>query len=142
MSRTSLTHPLRIDAHPLAAGTLGLTFCPGKHGDSLTGDPWARDLDTDLAAIKAWGADLVVTLMQRHEFDLLHVPDLPERVRALGMDWSHLPIRDVDIPAAPFDSLWDAVRSDSSDPVSCRGQGGPALSWRLGANRGSLLHFS
>lgn len=112
MSRTSLTHPLRIDTLPLAVGTLGLTFCPGKDGDSLTGDHWARDLDADIAAIKAWGADLVVSLMERHEFDLLHVTDLPERVRAHGMDWSHLPIRDVDIPAAPFDSLWDAVRSD------------------------------
>jgi ADP-ribosyl-[dinitrogen reductase] hydrolase len=62
--------------------------------------------------MKAWEAELVVTLMERHEFDLLHVPDLPERVRAHGMDWLHLPIRDVDIPAAPFDALWDAVRAD------------------------------
>lgn len=112
MSRTSLTHPLRIDALPLAEGTLGLTFCPGKHGDSLTGDRWARDLDADIAVIRAWGADLVVTLMERHEFNLLRVPDLPDRVRAHGMDWALLPIRDVDIPAAPFDALWDVVRSD------------------------------
>lgn len=112
MIRTSLSHPLRIDALPIAAGVLGLTFCPGKQGDSLTGGRWLRDLDTDLGAMRAWGAELVVTLMEQHEFELLRVQDLPERVRSNGMEWSHLPIRDVDVPAAPFDAAWDAVRSD------------------------------
>jgi protein-tyrosine phosphatase len=137
MSRTSLTHPLRIDALPLAAGTLGLTFCPGKLGDSLTGDRWARDLEADLAAIKAWGAELVVTLMERHEFVLLHVPDLPERVRAHRMDWSNLPIRDVDIPAAPFDALWDAVRSDVLVRLSAGGR--VVLHCRGGLGRTGLV---
>lgn len=30
MIRTSLTHPIRVDALPVAGGLLGLTFCPGK----------------------------------------------------------------------------------------------------------------
>ena len=28
------------------------------------------------------------------------------------MDWAHLPIRDVDVPAVPFLSGWPAVRAD------------------------------
>jgi len=59
MIRTSLTHPIRVDALPVAGGLLGLTFCPGKHGDSLTGAPWARDLDMDLRALRDWGARLI-----------------------------------------------------------------------------------
>ena len=44
-ARTSLTHPLQIAAIPLpAGGVLGVTFCPGKKGDSLHGAPWDRDL--------------------------------------------------------------------------------------------------
>jgi len=35
MIRTSLTHPIRVDAVPARNGLLGLTFCPGKHEDSL-----------------------------------------------------------------------------------------------------------
>lgn len=31
---------------------------------------------------------------------------------AQGMDWAHLPIRDVDVPAVPFLSGWPAVRAD------------------------------
>lgn len=112
MIRTSLTHPLRVDAIPVAAGQLGLTFCPGKHGTSLNGAPWARDLDTDLQALRDWGADLVVTLIEQDEFELLRVPDLGGRVIAQGMSWVHLPIRDVDVPATPFFFRWPEVRAD------------------------------
>jgi ADP-ribosyl-[dinitrogen reductase] hydrolase len=112
MIRTSLTHPLRVDAIPVDAGQLGLTFCPGKHGTSLNGAPWARDLDTDLRALRDWGADLVVTLIEQDEFELLRVPDLGERVIAQGMSWVHLPIRDVDVPATPFFFRWPEVRAD------------------------------
>lgn len=112
MIRTSLTHPIRVDAVPVAGGLLGLTFCPGKHGDSLNGTPWARDLETDLAALKAWGAGLVVTLMERHEFALLRVPDLNVRVTAHRMDWAHLPIPDQGVPGGDFAEAWPHVRAE------------------------------
>lgn len=110
MIRTSQTHPIRIDVLPVAAGELGLTLCPGKHGDSLTGDPWARDLDIDLAAIRAWGASLILTLMERQEFDCLNVSDLSKRVAAHGMGWLHMPIPDQDIPGPDFEGPWSTRR--------------------------------
>lgn len=100
MIRTSQTHPICVDPVPVRNGLLGLTFCPGKHGDSLNGAPWARDLDTDLRALRDRGAGLILTLIEAHEFGLLRVPDLGARVVAQGMSWAHLPIRDVDVPAA------------------------------------------
>jgi ADP-ribosyl-[dinitrogen reductase] hydrolase len=112
MIRTSQTHPIRVDAISVRNGLLGLTFCPGKHGDSLNGAPWARDLDTDLRALREWGAGLILTLIEPHEFDLLRVPDLGALVQAQGMSWAHLPIRDVDVPASPFLSGWPAVRAE------------------------------
>ena len=112
--RTSETHPLRVDPLPVGNGLLGLTFCPGKRGDSVYGAPWERDLDTDLAAIRDWGAGLVVTLMERFEFDLLGVPDLPDRVLSHGMGWAHLPIRDVDVPDPAFDAVWPELLLDLS----------------------------
>ncbi len=112
MIRTSLTHPIRVDALPVSGGLLGLTFCPGKHGDSLTGAPWARDLEADLAALKAWGTSLVVTLMERHEFDLLRVPDLDVRIAAHGMAWAHLPIPDQGVPGDAFEVVWPQVRAE------------------------------
>ena len=120
MIRTSQTHPIRVDAVPVRNGLLGLTFCPGKHGDSLNGAPWARDLDTDLRALRDWGAGLILTLIEAHEFDLLRVPDLGARVAAQGMSWAHLPIRDVDVPAVPFLSGWSSVRADLLSRLDAR----------------------
>lgn len=112
MTRTSLTHPIRVDALPVAEGFVGLTFCPGKHGESQHGAPWARDLKADLAALQEWGAGLIVSLIEAQEFELLRVPDLGAQVVAQGMSWAHLPIRDVDVPAGPFLAGWPAVRDN------------------------------
>ena len=106
MIRTSETHPIRVNTVPVLNGLLGLTFCPGKRGASVHGAPWARDLDTDLVQLRAWGAKLLITLIEPHEFDLLCVPDLGKRVVELGMNWAHLPIRDVDVPAQGFEARW------------------------------------
>lgn len=106
MKRTSLSHPLQIAEIAVSAGTIGLTFCPGKAGDSLYGSPWARDLDLDIERLAAWGASKVVTLMEASEFALLGVPDLGHKIQAAGLDWVHLPIRDVSVPDAAFIDTW------------------------------------
>lgn len=137
MIRTSLSHPIRVDALPVLSGRLGLTFCPGKHGDSLSGPVWARNLDLDLGGLKTWGADLIVTLMERHEFGLLRVPDLPERIVAQGIEWVHLPIRDVDVPAAAFDALWPSVLADIL--ARLRAGGNVVLHCRGGLGRTGLV---
>ena len=54
--RTSDTHPLQIAALDTpGGGRIGMTFCPGKRDPLAMTGPWARDLDTDLAAISALG---------------------------------------------------------------------------------------
>ena len=55
MNRTSQTHPIRVDAVPVRHGLLGLTFCPGKHGDSLNGGPPRRATSTRTCAPCATG---------------------------------------------------------------------------------------
>ena len=106
MSRTSISHPIRVAELSVGNGVLGLTFCPGKHGNSLFGEPWARDLSLDLSALDAWGASALVTLMEPHEFDLLRVSDLGTMTERAGMDWIHLPIPDVSIPGQEFPWIW------------------------------------
>jgi ADP-ribosyl-[dinitrogen reductase] hydrolase len=91
---------------PNTSGRLGLTLCPGKK-DSMY--EWDRDLDTDIGAIQVWGADTVITLIEDHEFALLCVTHLGEAVRRQGMDWLHLPIRDVDVPDQRFESAWQSL---------------------------------
>jgi ADP-ribosyl-[dinitrogen reductase] hydrolase len=56
MIRTSQTHPIRVDAIPVRNSLLGMTFCPGKHGDSLNGAPSGRGTSTRTCALCATGA--------------------------------------------------------------------------------------
>lgn len=129
--KTSLTHPLRVDALsvPGVPGRLGLTFCPGKTGPALYGGAWNRDLRTDLDAIREWGAGAVLTLMEPHEFGLLGVADLPQEMRRQPFAWHWLEIRDSDVPDERFERGWPEIRasihevlqSGAGVVIHCRG---------------------
>ena len=108
MIRTWKTDPLKIaivsrDTFP---GALGVTFAPGKQDPHSASGAWARDLAVDLDAIVAWKARAMVTLIEPHGFELLGIPSLGDEVSRRGMDWLHLPIRDVSIPNAAFKTVW------------------------------------
>jgi len=127
--RTSESDPLLIASLPVGAGLVGITLCPGKRGDSVFGAGWARDLATDIAAIREWGASSVVTLIEAHEFEMLGVPALPEAVRAAGIEWHHLAVEDVHAPDQRFENRWvyagarlrERLRSGDRVLVHCRG---------------------
>ena len=120
--RTSLSHPLQIAALPLEPGAIGVTFCPGKQGDSVFGAPWARDLSLDLDVIQSWGASAVVTLVEAHELVSLGVPDLGDRVRDRGIDWYHLPIVDLTAPDKGFEATWPTVATALRQRVTAGGR--------------------
>jgi hypothetical protein len=124
-TRTSLSHPLRIDELGAgAAGRIGLCICPGKRGDSLKGARWQRDLALDLAVVQRWRPDAVLTLIEDHEFALLGVALLGPQLLAMGISWHHLPIVDMQPPDARFEAAWRQL-----GPVlrSCLGAGGRLL---------------
>jgi protein-tyrosine phosphatase len=104
--RTSQSDSLQIDPVTCALGEIGMTFCPGKKGDSVYGAAWDRDLIGDLSVVRDWGASVLVTLMEKHELDMLKVPELGEQAEAMGLEWHHLPIVDINVPDARFETLW------------------------------------
>lgn len=106
--RTSDTHPLRIDSVtiPATGGQIGITFCPGKKQmNALTGS-WDRNLEQDMRCIAEWKPDAMLTLIEAHEFEELGVSQLPKVVEQMGLEWHHLPIRDMDVPAVEFEQKW------------------------------------
>lgn len=130
-TRTSRTHPLHIDELQAgeAGGTIGITFCPGQCGPDESGYRWERDLTADLDVISKWHPDALVTLIERHEFEMLGVPRLGEQIVARGIDWHHLPIADVRPPDAQFEAGWRTsgpalnrlLRNGGRVLVHCRG---------------------
>ena len=99
---------LRIDTLGVPAnhGRIGMCCCPGRNHPLASSADWQRDLGADLEVIQAWGASILVTLMESFELQEYGVADLPERAGGLGLDWLHLPIRDMDIPGRDFTRRW------------------------------------
>jgi len=114
MSYHSIASPLRIDVVevPATGGLIGMIGCPGKDGYAGLGipaGPWKRDLDLDLLAIRDWGVQVLVSLIEDFEFELLGVPDLPEKAKSLAIRWIHLPIVDFSIPDCRFEEQWNTT---------------------------------
>lgn len=109
--RTSHSHPLLIAEIPIGSngGYVGVSFAPGKFQEIAITGSWARDLDTDLSAIRAWGATHLITLIESWEFDELRIPQLPGRASQLGLQWHGLPIIDGAAPDVRFLLPWETL---------------------------------
>lgn len=127
----SLNSPLQIvqvQAGP-AWGYVGLTLCPGKQQTASVSGSWLRDMDTDMDAVQRWGAAAVVTLMPQHELQQVQAQHIGTACEARGMEWHHLPIRDVDVPDATFETHWlysglrlrEHLRAGHKVLLHCRG---------------------
>jgi ADP-ribosyl-[dinitrogen reductase] hydrolase len=125
--KTSQDYPLQIDSVPVpdSAGRIGMTFCPGKkQRGAMTGD-WHRELSLDLDAIQAWGATVIVNLIEDHEMVALGVQDTAQHVPA-GIEYIRLPIPDFGVPSPAWHEQWQAES--------------PQLLGRLRAGESILLH--
>lgn len=99
--------PLQCNA-VLEVGTasLLLTHLPGRRHTDRRGRVWSRDLETDLQALKNWGADAVICLVEPPELTAMGVPDYAQGLRNLGLRLFHLPIRDMSTPGQAFEDAW------------------------------------
>lgn len=91
---------LRIDAVTTpGGGTIGMLHCPGRID-------LRRDLAADMAAVRAWKADALLTLIGHEELADLGVPDLPQAAAAAGLSWHHVPIVDLRTPDDDTVTAW------------------------------------
>ena len=107
MKQTSQTDPLRIDSvrvNPFG-GEIGMTLCPGKKVVSSVSGEWDRDLDADLAVIAGWGATVLLSLIEPHEFETLGVAQLRQGLPG-GIVHYVLPIVDGAVPSGTWERAW------------------------------------
>ena len=103
-SPTQAGDPLRIDSvQTPGGGRIGLVHCPGRSRTDAAGRMTTRDLDEDLAAIEAWGASVLVSLVEAAEFERLGAGELPATVKQRSFAWLHAPIPDMQAP--PVDAV-------------------------------------
>src|SRR5664279_5626182 len=95
--------PIRVDWVDLAKvpglasspGRLGMTFLPGKRDHVHH-----RDLVPDVHVLRErCGVDSFLLLVEDHELDLLHVPNIAQVMAAHSIELLRHPIVDVDVPS-------------------------------------------
>ena len=86
-------------------GKIGLTGYPGKNRFLFS-----DSLDRDLKIIKK-SATLLVTLIQKSEFELLYLDDIEDKAAEYGLEWIHAPIRDFSVPDDIFMEKWPVYSS-------------------------------
>jgi ADP-ribosylglycohydrolase len=134
-SRTSATHPIRVDwveptDVPASAGwtgRLGMTFLPGRKDRGLGGNHW-RDLDADAERLRSeWHADIFVLLVENKDLDASKVEGLPEAMSRNGIELIRYPIEDANIPTDKVAlgellmSIEDRLAAGKRVVVACRG---------------------
>jgi ADP-ribosyl-[dinitrogen reductase] hydrolase len=96
-----------------------------------------RDLGADIAALEAWGADAVVSLIEALEAPSLGVPDFMERMQGANFDWHHVPIADFGTPDPATWSAWSAARARLEEHL--RGHGRVIVHCAAGIGRTGTL---
>lgn len=102
-----------------ATGVVGICPAPGRFGDYVT----------DRNAILDWAPDLVVTMTERSELEVIGASALPNALAEAGVSWLHLPIKDFGVPDAHVQSLWPEA---SEQMRNCLQNGGRVLVHCLG----------
>lgn len=129
--KTSETHPLEVSFLPKRGthlrGRIGGTFCPGKHDPAARSGPWKRDLDLDLLRLRFHhGVKVLVCLLEDHELQDLHVPDLAERAALYKIELLRFPMVDGGVPnsrpshASLIERILERARSGKSVVVFCK----------------------
>ena len=130
---TSETHPIYADfvpeEHTKVPGRLGMTFAPGMKTPGQRGR-WERDLEADLRVLREkYGADVLVSVMEEHEYSGYGIPELFERDLMEGMEVLRFAIEDMNVPkeaeAQEYEELIrgivDRMREGKNVIVHCRG---------------------
>lgn len=112
MINTSISNPLYIDSVkvPGGAGTIGMTICPGKTCRGAYGDH-DRDLAADLEVIRAWGTEILVSLIEDEEYEAYGISDIGLMIPG-GIRHIRLPIRDMDVPDSRWEEEWARIGPD------------------------------
>jgi hypothetical protein len=110
-TKTSQSHPLQIQSvtPPGTTGSIGMTLCPGRKGTSVEGGRWNRDLELDLEGVRAWKPDLVLSLLEEHEYAGLGIPHFRDAVNSASLPWEFAPIPDGGVPGPEFDLAWRTI---------------------------------
>ena len=113
---TSETNPIQVDFLPDdevgTPGRLGMTFAPGMWAGSVRGR-WERYLAADMRALEEeHETDVLVSLMEDHEYRGYQIPELLEKDRFGGIEILRSAIEDMGVPREAESEGFEAFVKD------------------------------
>ncbi len=90
-------------------GQIAMVGCPGRMAGIAVPTTSAWRLQRDVATLKHWSTQALVTLLEKSELTLMRLARLPALLEAQKIAWYHLPLPDGCIPDAGFEALWQGV---------------------------------
>lgn len=111
--------PLRCESVlKLGPAELLLTHLPGRSHVDGKGRVWSRDLGADLKALRDWGAEAIICLVEPQELIAMGVPDYADAVQEHALTLFHLPVTDMSTPGPAFDEAWTRHASELESLLS------------------------
>lgn len=102
----------RLSTSGAVTGLIGMTHCPGRSGPDGAGRAWQRNVERDVAAIRAAGFDTVLTLVDDAELARLGASGLPARLQQAGIDGLRFPIADFGVPDGRALQAWAGIQAE------------------------------
>ncbi len=93
----------------IGGGQLGLAACPGRRPAPRKTCAALPDVERDLDAVAAWGAAVVITVMETDELEALGVAGLGNAVTRRSMAWLQVPIPERGVPDAADEARWTEI---------------------------------
>ena len=109
MSVDSAAYRLAVVGAGRVRGQIAMAGCPGRMAGMLLPSSSSWRLQRDIATLRYWGAQALVTLLEKPELALMRLGELPALAASHRLAWYHLPLREGHVPDERFDVLWQSA---------------------------------
>jgi hypothetical protein len=122
MSVDGSAYRLAVVGSGRVRGQIAMVACPGRMAGIAIPTTSAWRLQRDVATLKHWGAQALVTLLEKSELALMRLAGLPVLLEARKIAWYHLPLPDGCVPDERFEALWQGVAPRLRSALWCGGR--------------------
>jgi protein-tyrosine phosphatase len=109
MSGDSSAYRLAVVGAGRVRGQIAVAACPGRAGKMLLPSNSRWCLHRDVATLRHWGAEALVTLLEKSEMLSMRLGELPALLAAHGIAWYHVPLGEGNLPDVRFEGAWQPV---------------------------------
>lgn len=109
MSGDGSSYRLAVVGAGRMRGQLAVAACPGRGGRLPLPSHSRWCLQRDLTTLRHWGAEALVTLLEKSELLSMRLGELPALLTGQAIAWYHVPLAEGNVPDMRFEAAWQPV---------------------------------